>query len=236
MGNIKYILSNKDEPYYNLAFEQCLLKKVEAETVIIFLWQNNNTIVLGRNQDAFAECKVDEFVQSGGRVARRYSGGGAVFHDMGNLCFSVICMDKTRGDMFCRKTMTDVLACYGKKADWNGKNDFLVDGRKISGNADYSDGRAFCRHGTLLVSCDIKKMMYYLTPSASKLNKNHVKSISSRVINLDEIIPGIDISSIREAFVRTTGAEVLYWTPSEGEINLFKKRFESNEWIFGGKV
>lgn len=203
-----YILSDSTDPYRNLAMERALFRYVDEETAILFLWQNDHTIVIGRNQDPYAECRVEEFLSSGGKIAKRPSGGGAVYHDLGNQNFSIIAKENLIARDEYQHIVVNALKTFGLEVEFNGRNDFLIQGRKFSGNASYSDGRVLCQHGTILVHTDIDKMEYYLTPSAEKLDRNHVKSVKSRVINLRGILGNISVEAVRHTIIETVRAEM----------------------------
>ena len=230
---IKSVLGIETNPYVNLAIEADLMQHVESSTVIIYLWQNDNTIVIGRNQDAFQECKVYEFEKNGGLIARRRSGGGAVFHDLGNLNFSIICERKNKERFAYWKIIRKALTYFGIETDFNGRNDLLYQGRKFSGNAVYDDGRIVCQHGTILVDSDIDKMMKYLTPATNKLKRNHVSSVASRVINLKEVSADINIHSLKESILYSLKVEKLDYIPIETE--KYFHFFSDKKWIYGDK-
>ena len=232
----KYIITDQTDPYVNLAFEQKLFSCCDTCTTILFFWQNDNTIVIGKNQDAFAECRVGEFIQSGGKIARRRSGGGAVFHDLGNLNYSIISHTDNSIAAAYHSIIIEALMQLGLKAEYNGKNDLLADGRKFSGNAIYCNGNTTCQHGTILINNDIEKMAYYLTPNAEKLQRNHVRSVSSRVVNLIELLPGINKDIIQKAIIDRTSAKMLdldHDALTDYELISF---FSDDNWIYGGKV
>lgn len=203
-----YILSDSTDPYRNLAMERALFRYVDEETAILFLWQNDHTIVIGRNQDPYTECRVEEFLSSGGKIAKRSSGGGAVYHDLGNQNFSIIAKKNLIARDEYQHIVVNALKIFGLEVEFNGRNDFLIQGRKFSGNASYSDGGVLCQHGTILVHTDIDKMEYYLTPGAEKLDRNHVKSVKSRVINLRGILGNISVETVRHAIIETVRAEM----------------------------
>ena len=230
----KYLIGTETEPYRNLAIEQELMKSVKCGTAILYLWQNDNTIVVGRNQDVYSECRVDAFLEEGGYIARRHSGGGAVYHDTGNLNFSILC--NATEEKFCgyQKILKDVLSEFGVKSEYNGKNDILVDGKKCSGNATYADGDRVCQHGTLLISTDIERMVSFLTPEKSKLVRNHVSSIASRVINLREFSGSINVESMKKMFIRITEASKLEYTPDKNRIDELTNFYKSQKWVYGG--
>lgn len=231
----KYICSENTSPYYNLALERSLFDFVDADTVILYLWQNSHTIVIGKNQNAYAECKVDEFIKDGGTLARRPSGGGAVYHDLGNLNFSIICNESIAKEHTYQRIVKEALSYFGIVSEFNGRNDLTVDDKKFSGNAFYVKDDVLCQHGTILINSDFKELSKYLTPDISKLERNHVKSVESRVVNLSEISDKITVESMKEAMIKVTNAVRLGKVPTESKVEEYKKIFENDEWILEGK-
>lgn len=232
---VEYMVETGTDPYRNLATEQELLQNVMYGTAVLYLWQNDNTIVIGRNQDVYNECRVADFIEEGGTIARRRSGGGAVYHDMGNLNFSIIYGFSEKEEHEYYNLIIDVLEILGIKAEYNGRNDIVVGGRKCSGNAVYQDGNVVCRHGTLLVHTDIKRMVSFLTPDKGKLDRHHVASIASRVINLEEIDENISMENIRRAFIQAAHGTELKNRPDKDKIDKLAEFYRSEAWIFGGK-
>lgn len=231
----KYICSENTSPYYNLALERSLFDFVDEDTVILYLWQNSHTIVIGKNQNAYAECKVDEFIKDGGTLARRPSGGGAVYHDLGNLNFSIICKESIAKEHTYQRIVKETLRIFGIVSEFNGRNDLTVDDKKFSGNAFYVKDDVLCQHGTILINSDFKELSKYLTPDISKLERNHVKSVESRVVNLSEISDKITVESMKEAMIKATNAVKLGKAPTESKVEEYKKIFENDEWILEGK-
>ena len=231
----KYICSEDTSPYYNLALERSLFDFVDEDTVILYLWQNSHTIVIGKNQNAYAECKVDEFIGVGGTLARRPSGGGAVYHDLGNLNFSIICKESIAKEHTYQRIVKETLRIFGIVSEFNGRNDLTVDDKKFSGNAFYVKDDVLCQHGTILINSDFKELSKYLTPDVSKLERNHVKSVESRVVNLSEISDKITVESMKEAMIKATNAVKLGKAPTESKVEEYKKIFENDEWILEGK-
>ncbi|MCK9546869.1 MAG: lipoate--protein ligase family protein, partial [Sphaerochaeta sp.] len=153
---------------------------------ILYLWENDPCIVIGRYQNPWAECNLQKMEEDGVRLVRRQSGGGAVYHDRGNLIFTFI-GDKasaTREENF--DLLLSALSSLGLECELSGRNDITLDGKKISGNAFQNTATKFCHHGTLLVRGNLAVMGDYLTPSATKLSSKAVKSVASRVGNLSE--------------------------------------------------
>lgn len=231
----KYIVSAQTDPYYNLALEKCLFDEVSAGKTILYLWQNDNTIVIGKNQNPLSELRLEEFISNQGKLARRLSGGGAVYHDVGNLNFSFISRSTEVGEVSYQNILTEALLEFGLEASFNGKNDLLIGGKKFSGNAAYDDGNIICQHGTLLVNTDVEKMSYYLTPDLSKLERNHVKSISARVTNLSELCSKVSIDSLMQAIIRSLCAERFEGLVSEEKLHQNMEFFSNNKWLMEGK-
>jgi lipoate-protein ligase A len=230
----RYVVTESTNPYRNLAFEQYLFGFVGKGEVILYLWQNDFTVVIGRNQDIYAECKAVEFVSDGGKIARRMSGGGAVYHDMGNLNFSIICQSGEAGKTPYQDIIINALGGFGIHVGFNGRNDLVVDDRKFSGNAVYDDGGVCCQHGTILVNTDISKMEYYLTPEKSKLERNHVQSVASRVVNLSEVSGAVTVETMKKAVIASVGGVPLDLKIDERVLGDREKFFLSREWIYGG--
>ena len=180
-------ISDSCNPYKNLATESYLFDNVSDNECILYLWQNENTIVIGRNQNPWAECNIEEMKKDNVLLARRLSGGGAVFHDMGNLNFTFI----AKQDNYNLEKQLEVIkkACNlaGINAEISGRNDILADGRKFSGNAFYNSKGTSYHHGTILINSNKEKLQKYLTPNELKLKTKGIRSVKSRVINLCEI-------------------------------------------------
>ncbi len=230
----KYFISTGTDPYINLAIERCLFEFADENTAILYLWQNDNTIVIGRNQDVYSECRADEFKACGGQIARRMSGGGAVYHDLGNLNFSIITVKASDSE----QAYLDVILCMaeklGIKAEFSGRNDIVYNGRKFSGSAVYDDGEKVCCHGTVLVCSDIEKMTY-LTPKREKLKRHGVESVRSRVMNLCVTDPKITVETVKKGFIEAAGAEPLYAEINKRMFEEYAGLFGSDEWIYRGQ-
>ena len=240
---IRVIRAIGTDPYANLAVEACLLANCPDDCAILYLWQNQNTVVIGKNQNPWKECDLAKMEADGVRLARRRSGGGAVFHDLGNLNFTFVLplssYDVPRQmDIIC-----DALRRFGIAAVCSGRNDILVDGCKVSGNAFQKSGGIGCHHGTLLLDCDVEKMGRYLSPSAEKLKSKGVDSVRSRVGNLKSFCPSLTVeilsAALTDAFCRAFSMVPLELTTSDlpqDDLCRIAGEFSDPQWLFGRKI
>jgi len=185
-----------------LAFEEYLVRQYESDDEVLFLWQNQNTVVIGRNQNPWKECDLEHLQSQQVQLVRRLSGGGAVYHDLGNLNFTFISAFHSEKVADNINKIISALALNGVNACFSGKNDILVDGYKISGNAFYVDNNVLCQHGTLLVNEDLKKMSRLLTVSPQKLHSKGIDSVKSRVINIQALNRNISIESLKKDIIK----------------------------------
>lgn len=230
-------------PYRNIAIEKQLLESVEPGCCVLYLWQNKNTVVIGRNQNAWAECRTTLLNEEGGHLARRLSGGGAVFHDLGNLNFTFI-MCQEDYDLDRQLSVIETACSYaGIAVERSGRNDLLAEGHKFSGNAFYhSRGRAY-HHGTLLVDANMEKLGRYLTPPKAKLEAKGVSSVRSRVINLKELSPELTCQKLEDHMSKAFG-QIYGLTPSaltlspaqEKIIDAYATELSSWQWLYGQKL
>lgn len=231
------------DPHYNLAVEEYLLESVEPGQCVLYLWQNRNTVVIGRNQNPWKECRTTLLEQEGGHLARRLSGGGAVFHDLGNLNFTFLVCLEDYSVPRQMEVIRSAVASLGITAEVSGRNDILARGRKFSGNAFYKNGRQAYHHGTLLVAADMEKLGRYLHPSRAKLKAKGVESVRSRVVNLQELNPAVTVDSLKkalkEAFSNVYGLPVEALPSAcldETAIGQLAQRNRSWQWNYGQKL
>lgn len=231
------------DPHFNLAVEQYLMESVQDDQCILYLWQNQNTVVIGRNQNPWKECRTTLLSEEGGHLARRLSGGGAVFHDLGNLNFTFLMpqADYSLDRQFA--VIQQAVNSLGIPAERSGRNDILSQGRKFSGNAFYKNGRQAYHHGTLLVDVDMEKLGRYLNPSKAKLQSKGVDSVRSRVVNLKQLKQELTIeelcNALQKAFASVYGAEPEILTDADLDLPAIEKLAERNrswEWNYGQKL
>jgi lipoate-protein ligase A len=188
--------SNSFDPWRNLAIEELLLDTVRENQYILYLWQNRDTIVIGKNQNPWKECRAGMLEQDGGYLARRLSGGGTVFHDLGNLNFTFL-MNRDHYDLAKQAgIILTAVRNLGIPAEMSGRNDLTVAGRKFSGNAFCFRKNNAYHHGTILVASDFDKMTKYLQVPEDKIRSKGIESVRSRVVNLSEYIPSLKVDTL----------------------------------------
>lgn len=203
--NLGLIEAKGYDPYANLALERLLFEQTGPNCCVLYLWQNAHTVVIGRNQNALDECDVCALEAEGGHLVRRLSGGGAVYHDLGNLNFTFLIPTKDFDIAKQNAVILNALQSLGINAQATGRNDLTVDGRKFSGCAYLHEGEHSYHHGTLLVAADFGALSRYLQPSPLKLQARGVKSIRSRVVNLSELSPSLTIQQLKSALGQSFG-------------------------------
>jgi len=179
------------DPHINLAIEEYILQNFGEEDTYLLFYINEPSIIIGRNQNSVEEINTSYVDENGIKVVRRLSGGGAVYHDEGNLNFSFITKDD--GDSFHNfakftQPVVEALNKIGVPAELIGRNDLLVDGRKISGNAQFSTKGRMFSHGTLMFDSEIEHVVSALNVSEKKIESKGIKSIRSRVANISEFL------------------------------------------------
>lgn len=202
----RIILTSCTNPHRNLALEEALMRSLPAHQAILYLWQNRHTVVIGSGQNAWRECHVKLLQDEGGTLARRSSGGGAVYHDLGNLNFSFILPPEDYDVARQSDVILRAVQAHGIVAERSGRNDLTAEGRKFSGNAFRHTKEACLQHGTLLLHSDMGKVARYLNVHPDKLKSKGVKSVPSRVVNLDTLAD-VTLESMVEALISSFQAE-----------------------------
>ncbi|AXH98398.1 lipoate--protein ligase [Sporosarcina sp. PTS2304] len=214
------------DPRINLAIEEYVLKTmdIDKDSYLLF-YINEPSIIIGKNQNTIEEINTEFVDREGIHVVRRLSGGGAVYHDKGNLNFSFITKDD--GDSFRNfkkftEPVTDALAKMGIKAELLGRNDILIDGRKISGNAQFATGDRMFSHGTLLFDTDMEGVVNSLKVKKDKIESKGIKSIRSRVANISEFLEQpISIEQFRQEILNSI---------FDGEEHIQYKELTEEDW------
>ena len=193
------------DAHLNLALEEHVLRNRMGDDDLLLFYVNAPAIIIGRNQNTIEEINSEVVAERGIRVVRRVSGGGAVYHDLGNLNFSFMTRDVhnrfNRYDRF-NGPVVDVLRGLGVPAEIGGRNDIIADGRKISGNAQFATPDRMLSHGTLLLDSNLDDVTAALRPKPGKVESKGVKSVRSRVANISEFVSlPIDVTELRERII-----------------------------------
>jgi len=233
----RIIQSRQSDVYENLALEECLFHSVKPIEAMLYLWQNHDAIVIGRNQDAYRECLVDSFLENHGSIARRLSGGGAVYHDLGNLNYTFILPHHRFNIQNQLKIITTACNDFGIFPVANERFDLLAEGRKFSGNAFYHRKDVSLHHGTMLINSDIGKISYYLQTQNIPENKRSVLSTRSTVLNLSDLNHQLTIPKMRESitrsFLKIFEGDPQNDDPDSYDCRHFKNRYLSKDWTYG---
>lgn len=236
MFKFKIYESTYLDPRINLAYEEFFLSSVEEDEIIVFFWQSENAVVIGRNQNPYQECNMVHLEKDHVQLVRRLSGGGAVYHDQGNLNFSFIAPNHLYDSDKFFEYMINALLEFNIEAERSGRNDLTIGGRKFSGNAFITEDHASLHHGTLLIDADITRIQSYLTVSHKKLETKGFDSIVSRVVNLKEMNEMISKRLIIEAtskILRIDNKVEESQLPNLDKIADFTLKYNSHSWNFG---
>lgn len=207
---LRVLVANTHDPYFNLATEDWIFKDMDLESKVLYVWRNANTIVIGRGQNAWSECDLNRVREDGVHLARRHSGGGAVFQDLGNTCFTFMSARRKGGtakELYAENNeiLLGALRRLGIEAEASGRNDLVVrqgeDVFKISGSAFKESPDRVFHHGTMLLHVDLSRLGQYLTPNQKKLDAKGIRSVQARVMNLVELVPGLDHDAFSAALI-----------------------------------
>lgn len=239
-----YIESKSFDPHYNLALEQYVFDEMDRNEEYFILWQNQNTIVVGKHQNTISEINQEYVDENKISVVRRLSGGGAVYHDLGNLNFTIIVsrtdqMSDFEFGRFCQ-VVVNALARLGVKAEINGRNDITIDDKKFSGNSQYMKQNRIMHHGCILYDADLTKLSKALKVSKDKIESKGIKSVVSRVTNVLACMdPKRPLADFKKALVEEMEAahdvkkHELTQEEETAVKKLQKERYETWEWNYG---
>jgi lipoate-protein ligase A len=238
------IINPSTDPFFNLALEEYFLTDEHHQEDIFMLWQDRPVVVVGRNQNTLQEINLEVVKGKGIAVVRRLTGGGAVYHDAGNLNFTFIVNDERRsGFDFARFTepIIKTLAQMGIEAENSGRNDITIVGKKFSGNAQCRWKNRLLHHGTLMFDCQIEDMVEVLNVDQAKIISKGVKSVSSRVTNIREHLKqDVTMQQFKAVLLRTVKADGLLQNErqlSEDEClaveRLRQEKYMSWDWVYG---
>ena len=237
---MKFLQNSSLDPHFNMAFDEFCLEQLKADEPVFYLWQNRPSVIIGLNQSAYAEVNLPYLREKGIVLARRVTGGGAVYHDLQNLNYTITgrIRDLDKDYPAYVETVARALRQMGVPAEVSGRNDILVDGRKCSGYAKRMSKDRLMIHGTLMYDVDIDTLTQVLAVPGSKLSAAGVSSVRSRVANLKEYLPQFgDIQAFQVALQALLAQD-------DGEIRLTETqlaqieadaaaKYRTWEWVYG---
>lgn len=237
MTNFYFLTHQNNNPYFNLASEEYLLK--HKKDYFIYLWINSPAVIVGVNQNTLEEVNLEYVEKSGVKVVRRLTGGGAVYHDLNNVCYTVIAPKESDEISFRDFSLPviEYLKTLGINAEFSGRNDITIDGKKISGTAQTVWKDRVMHHGTLLFDTDVNALTSSLKPNKFKIESKGIKSVRARVTNLKEYLPNFTCQTLKNGLEEFLGGKLPVYTFNEQDINqierLIEEKYSKYEWNFG---
>lgn len=238
---MKLIQWNDTDAYFNLAAEEYIFQNMDKQQDYAMLWQNRNAVIIGKHQNTIEEVNQDFVLDNDIQVVRRQSGGGAVYHDLGNLNYSFVINTQTSLYDFkaLSQPIVQALRELGVEVDFTGRNDLVLDGKKISGVAQMIKQGRLLHHGTLLFNSNLDILERVLAVKQAKIESKGIKSIRSRVTNICEYAPEVTIELFKSVFTKTLASEqeVELYQFSEQDraaiIALADKKYSTWDWNYG---
>ena len=239
------INNNSNDPHFNLALEEYVLKALNPREDYVILWQNKPSIIIGKNQNAIEEINQKYVKDNCIPVVRRLSGGGAVYHDFGNLNFTFIVHNNKKDVSNYRKFTEPVIKALnemGVPAEFSGRNDITIEGKKFSGNAQYYYRDRLLHHGTLLYNSELTRLGEALNVRMDKITSKGIKSVRSRVTNIADYLEEVyDIkdfkelllNKIQEGFNSLGKEHVLNEVDYKNINDIMNSRYSTWEWNYG---
>lgn len=242
---MKYISNLSNNPHYNLAFEEYCFKNLPRDEDYVILWINGPAIIVGKNQNTIEEINQDYVDKNDIKIVRRVTGGGAVYHDLGNLNFSLISNQEGTEKIDFKEINVPILKSLeklGVKAEFTGRNDLTVDGKKISGIAQSVHKKRILNHGTILFDTDLTVLSDALNVRKDKIESKGVKSVKSRVTNIkDYLNEEVDTLTFKDLLLKSIfeyhdePMEELILSDEQkaGVDKLYEERYSRWEWNYG---
>lgn len=242
---MRYLLNNSTDPYFNMALDEFCLENIVLDEPYFYLWRNRPSVIIGLNQNAYSEVNLKYLEENGINLVRRVTGGGAVYHDLQNLNYTIVAplschpeQSEGSGEGSTPAPIVAALRQLGVPAELTGRNDIFVEGRKVSGYARRVSKRQEIIHGTLMYDVDIDTLTHVLDTPGSKLNAKGIGSVKSRVANLKDYLPGFkSLDEVQAALqdILASGDPQMELTESQlNEVRMMAEtKFSTWDFIYG---
>ena len=236
---MRYLLNNSTDPYFNMALDEFCLENIVLDEPYFYLWRNRPSVIIGLNQNAYSEVNLKYLEENGINLVRRVTGGGAVYHDLQNLNYTIVGWQAANDTAATGPAViVNALRELGVPAELTGRNDIFVEGRKVSGYARRVSKQQEIIHGTLMYDVDIDTLTHVLDTPGSKLNAKGIGSVKSRVANLKDYLPGFkSLDEVQAALqdILANGDHQMELTESQlNEVrNMAENKFATWDFIYG---
>ena len=246
---MRYLLNNSTDPYFNMALDEFCLENIVLDEPYFYLWRNRPSVIIGLNQNAYSEVNLGYLNANGITLARRVTGGGAVYHDLQNLNYTIVaplpchperCPEPVEGrsEGSTPVPIVEALRQLGVPAELTGRNDIFVEGRKVSGYARRVSKRQEIIHGTLMYDVDLDTLTHVLDTPESKLNAKGIGSVKSRVANLKDYLPGFkSLDEVQAALQDILASGDCQMELTESQLNevrtMAETKFSTWDFIYG---
>ena len=246
---MRYLLNNSTDPYFNMALDEFCLENIVLDEPYFYLWRNRPSVIIGLNQNAYSEVNLGYLNANGITLARRVTGGGAVYHDLQNLNYTIVaplpchperCPEPVEGrsEGATPAPIVYALRQLGVPAELTGRNDIFVEGRKVSGYARRVSKRQEIIHGTLMYDVDLDTLTHVLDTPESKLNAKGIGSVKSRVANLKDYLPGFkSLDEVQAALQDILASGDCQMELTESQLNevrtMAETKFSTWDFIYG---
>ena len=244
---MKYLLNSSTDPYFNMALDEFCLENIVMDEPYFYLWRNRPSVIIGLNQNAYSEVNLDYLRASGINLVRRVTGGGAVYHDLQNLNYTIVGrslsgvegpLTNRKGPSLSPEPIISALRQLGVPAELTGRNDIFVEGRKVSGYARRVSGSQEIVHGTLMYDVDLETLTHVLDTPGSKLQAKGIGSVKSRVANLKEYLPGFpsldDLQTVLQEILACGDEQIKLSEDQLSEVRkMADEKFATWDFIYG---
>ena len=237
---MNFLKNDSNDPHYNMAFDEYCLEQLRSDAPLFYLWRNRPSVIIGLNQNAYGEVNLKYLDEKGITLARRVTGGGAVYHDLQNLNYTIVgrSADLEKDYPGYLTYFIDALKTLGVPAELSGRNDIMVEGRKVSGYAKRVYKDRLMVHGTLMYDVDLQTLQQVLSVPGSKMASSGIASVRSKVVNLKDYLPEFSsldaLQAALQKILAGNDSEVVLGPEDFSAIEkMASEKFGTWEWNYG---